>query len=654
MLSDVSSVTTPAVLPPVNLRSSSSSQFTYTRSYIDRRPEGIFVRIPAFIPADFRVFIDEVFNSGAYFSELNYTFFHSLLYDDDWLTLIRTTTAEVRIASGFAAFLPQRQALYRGVRILEEGASAEYLFEPVYLETDNQDMMSGISVAVDSAIKTDSYVPEKLDFDEFIAAMWLKQVRFGLLEQVIRQAIEKEVSSRITIASCLRKTDSQDASVVEVSTNLHRDNAPAMMENGKTDLGTFKNRFSQVQAGTKLLKKIPRKLGKPGYRITGIVIEPDMPKDIDLHKMAAAGTKVEQAIDTEYIVAAIDGFLNLNKQSGQISVTEKLENRTGINIKSTGNLALDVDEFIEHGEVQEGRILKGKSMTFLSDVFGKIMSQGGHIAIKKNLSGGHAESIGGNIKINGRVLSSTVLAREGTVDIGYCENSLIIGRHVQIENAVNCKIISNQMTLGMVEGCTIAGESIKLGFSNERKGKENLITVIIPGYPEMVEQINRITNTITNILPKIELKQQEIAAINCSKEFMIYLSLNKKISEGVIHLAAEQKDNWKRMMEKHASNVSKISALNMEMENLALAREKLENELTAITNRYQEMRRRVSCNIKAITGYTILQTMESVNGMSLFDKISEEEIRVILHRADNNKQRVFCSQSGTLEWQLVN
>ena len=641
MLSDVSPVNISAS-PPRPALQPARLQPGYTRSYIDRRPDGVFVNISSLLPADFGDFADEVFNAGVCFSDMDYTVFHNLLYDEDWVRRMRATVNEFRIASGLVAFSPQRQSLYRGVRILQEEASAEYFFEPIYLETDSQDVE-----------KPGAATPEKLNFDEFVAAMWLKQVRFGLLEQVIRQAIESNTSSRIIIALCLRKTDSQDATVMEISANLHRDNAPATMENGKTDLSTFKNRFPQVLAGTKLLKKIPRKLGKQGYRVTGMVIEPDIPKDIDLHKMAAAGTRVEQAIDAEYIVAAIDGFLDLNKQSGQISITEKLENRTGINIKSTGNLVLDVDEFIEHGEVQEGRILKGKSMAFLSDVFGKVMSQGGNISIRKNLSGGHAESAGGNISISGRVLSSTVFARDGETDITYCENSLIIGRHVRIGHAINCKIIGETLTLEVTEGCTIAGESITLGCSDERKGKENLVTIVIPGYPEILGHMNKLQNNITSILSKIERMKQEIAAINCSKEFMIYLSLSKKINAGGIQLAAEQQGNWKRMMEKHASSVDKVSALNGEMESLELVHKKLGNELAVVTGNYQKMRRQILCDIKQIAGATIVQTIESVNGIHLFDKMNEEEIRVILHRADNNKQRIFSDRSGMLEWRLA-
>lgn len=89
------------------------------------------------------------------------------------------------------------------------------------------------------------------------------------------------------------------------------------------------------------------------------------------------------------------------------------------------------------------------------------------------------------------------------------------------------------------------------------------------------------------------------------------------------------------------------------MENLELAQKKLENELSVVTKNYQQMKQRISCDIKEVAGSTIAQTMESVNGIHLFDKMNEEEIRVILHRADNSKQRIFSDQSGMLAWRLA-
>ena len=46
---------------------------------------------------------------------------------------------------------------------------------------------------------------------------------------------------------------------------------------------------------------------------------------------------------------------------------------------------LTVDEFIEHGEVQEGREVHGRNMMFKSDVFGRVLSDGENIQLKKQL-----------------------------------------------------------------------------------------------------------------------------------------------------------------------------------------------------------------------------------------------------------------------------
>lgn len=90
----------------------------------------------------------------------------------------------------------------------------------------------------------------------------------------------------------------------------------------------------------------------------------------------------------------MDGFLNIDTASNVISITEKIESDAGISMKTTGDLMLDVDEFIERGDVQEGRVVKGRHMTFKGNVFGGLAASG-NICIEGVLSGGRVESTGG-------------------------------------------------------------------------------------------------------------------------------------------------------------------------------------------------------------------------------------------------------------------
>jgi len=136
--------------------------------------------------------------------------------------------------------------------------------------------------------------------------------------------------------------------------------------------------------------------------VTGAIIEPEIPKDLDLKVLSSRGTAVEQDEDGEYIVSTMDGFISIDAKLNSISITEKIETKDGISAKTTGDLALAVEEFIEHGEVQEGRTVKGKHMTFLDDVFGNVVSQGGNIVIAGNVSGGRIEAQDGNITLGKR------------------------------------------------------------------------------------------------------------------------------------------------------------------------------------------------------------------------------------------------------------
>ena len=154
---------------------------------------------------------------------------------------------------------------------------------------------------------------------------------------------------------------------------LHRDDSPAILANGRIDLGFFKNHFPQVAEGTRLLQKMPRRLGQPGRDIDGSVLEAELPRDFEIEDLAGPGTRVERNAKGEFLVAARDGFLNIDAKSQQVSVTEKIVNREGVSQRTTGNLILVGDHYEEHGEVQEHRTVAvfPAAMAFREEVIGQ-------------------------------------------------------------------------------------------------------------------------------------------------------------------------------------------------------------------------------------------------------------------------------------------
>ncbi|BBI99061.1 hypothetical protein FGKAn22_07540 [Ferrigenium kumadai] len=629
-----------------------------TPGFVAKRAEGVFVLLQRMQSNnDFELFIDRLFGEGMRFAGLDYATFLKLLYDADWLADVQRKGGEIKVAEELVRFQPQRRTLYRPVKILEGGARAEYVFEPVSIEVSYEEPVygepdaDGVAQIVRYVTKTKEQ-PARLDFDEFIADMWLKGVKFGIDADAMRLVVARGTSVRMIIARQLEPTEGSDAEIREVSEKLHRDNAPKVLASGKADLAMFANRFPQMAKGTRLLRKIPRVLGKQGRKVTGEVIEPKLPKDLDLYELAAEGTRVEQFPDGEYIVATLDGFLTLDTRSNTVSVTEKIENKGGISAKTTGNLSLSVDEFIEHGEVQEGRVVEGKHMTFLSDVFGKVVSQGGNIRIDGNLSGGQAHTQTGNVTLNGRVSRAVVRARDGEVIANFCESSLLVGGSVRIEHAVNCEIVADEVYAGTVEGCTIAAKNVQIASADERRGRETLVTLLVPDFSTSDQFIAKLKKGIGEAQQGIKEKMQLIEQLKSDQEFAKYLALAERIKSGAIKLTQEQAMNWRKLMEKHAKAVGEVAKLETEVSALDKSLKEAEEELSYTERDRAGMGEGIACVIDKVVGQTTGQTMASNNGMEIFGKMSGNDIRNALQKSDSSKARIFSSDDGSIDWEF--
>ncbi|MFZ3018065.1 MAG: flagellar assembly protein A [Gallionella sp.] len=627
--------------------------------FVYNRADGVFVDLPRMSVAEggLERFVDRLFESGARFTGLDYDLFLKLLYDAEWLAETKDKTANLKLAASIVRFLPERQALYRRVKLLPKDMRAEYMFEPVSIEESYQEPLygepaeDGVAPIVGYETKTRA-VATKLDFDELVTDMWQKGVKFGLREGTIRKIIASGETVRLPIALHLDPTASQDAEIVEVCNDLHRDNSPRILANGKADLSVYKNRFPYVKKGTRLLKKVPRKLGKPGYKVTGEAIEPDIPKDLDLHKLSSVGTDIEQGKDGEYVVATMDGFISIDIKSNSISITEKIETKEGISAKTTGDLALAADEFVEHGEVQEGRTVKGKHMTFLSDVFGNVISDDGNIVISGNLSGGRAESHGGNVTLSARASRAVVLVREGELKAAQCESCTLIGKVVHVEHAVNCEIIADELYADVVEGCVIAGKKIRIRSSGERRGAETSVTIVVPDSSIIAQGITDIRKTLAEAQAAIKGKMSEIEVLKSEPDFAKFLALHGRIESGAIKLTAEQANNWQKLVEKNARPTQQLASLKREADELVASVKDMEETISSMESEQEAMGKDISCVIESIVGHTVGQTMRMANGLDSLCVMSGSAIRSTLQTMDGRKARVFYEDDGAIDWKF--
>ncbi len=628
-------------------------------SFIVKNDGGIFVDLGKLQMAnEFEQFASRLFAAELLLRGLDYSIFNNILYDIEWVLSEQVKNQAVKLADGIACFQPSRCALYHGVKLVEEGKSAEYMFEPVSIEISYEEPVcgepdaSGVIPVLEYRTQT-RLQADKLDFDEFIADMWLKDVRFGLDAETVRKCIVSGATQRVIIAHQLEPAEGRDAELKEASTHLHRDNSPKILATGKTDLRAFKNRFPQMAEGERMLQKIPRKLGKQGRKISGEVIEPALPQDLDLSALASSGTRIEQTKDGEFIVAAMSGFLNLDTHTNQVSITEKIESKAGISVRTTGNLDLSVDEFIEHGEVQEGRHVEGKHMTFMSGVFGDVLSHEGSIHIKSNLTGGKAEALNGNIEVSGKMSRSHAVALNGELVCDFVESSTLLGRVVRVKHAVNCEIIAEELHAGLLEGCSVAAKNILIEQSDERRGRETLVTVMIPDYSYIDQHIADLNKHDQDIRGKITTISSSIQTLRSHPDFAKFLVLEASIKQGAVKLNDEQHANWRKLVEKNTASVNQLSDFQSAVATLEQSLQKNASERNEAEQQRDALATGISCVISAIKGQTIGQTMKSGNGIDVFTLLPAHEIKALLHNVDSGKSRIFSGESGTISWQFA-
>ena len=495
-------------------------------SAIVKRADGVFFRGDATAAACLAG-VNHYFLAGAYFSGLDYAVFIRVLYGVG-AELPHNLKGQqlIRFAGGIEPFQAQRRELYKSVRIVN--GEAEYYFEPVFFNVPDMPPE-----------------PARLNFDEFVADMWVKGIRFGIDAPAVKATIAAGRVVRLIAARKLPAAPGRDAAIVEVSQSIHRSNAPREMANGRFDLHTFQNRFPQVQPGVKLLKKVPRSPGLRGYELSGIPLEPPEPRDVELASVAGAGTVLEHSGGVDYLVSAVEGFISIDG-SKKISIGPKIISREGVSVRTTGNLQL-TGEYEEFGEVQEQRVVEGGNITIHGDVFGNIVSRGGNIALQRNMVGGSAVNAGGNVAVKGVASGAVIQTRLGEVVLGRAESCVISGTRVVIGEASNCEIIADEVLIKKAEGCAIAARRIEVGSAGPRRQTEMLLFPLVPDTAKYDQAIAEHTERAGRFGAQAQRFKAELDAITSEPELRNYLTLATSVRKQEVMLTPEQLALFQKM-----------------------------------------------------------------------------------------------------------
>lgn len=599
---------------------------------IAKRHDGVYAD-PAVLGTTLLAAVDSIFRGGSYLSGIDYPVLLKALFDHG-PALPRGEDGEtrVRIAADVLPFDPARRALYRAVKIGR--GYAEYYFEPVWLP--------------DPADPDGPGLPSRLDPDEFIADMWLKGIRCGLDLDAVHAAIASAKADRITVARRLEPEPGQDARIVEVSDDIHRNDAPRELANGRLDLNSFQNRFPQIQAGVRLLQKIPLTAGAPGFEMAGTQLPAKPGRDVDLGQYAGPGTKVERGRDGEFLVSLQAGFLTVDGASSRISVGDKIVSHDGVSVKTTGNLQLSGD-YEEFGEVQEKRVIEGESITVHGDVFGRLVSRGGSILLHANLVGGSAHNKKGDLRVCGVASGAVLHADDGAVLLERAENCVVSGTRIRIAHAVNCEVIGDEVEIGQAEGCAIAGRRVTIGLAMPRKQGEMLVYVLRPEGPNVDEIIAGVKARLAQLEQLAACHKAQMEALTAQPDLRRYLLLASRVRKNEISLTPEQARQFQRMAQDMAPALKAVGEVSGKLKQLEADRD----EGCKVLAELERQRRDAACvsavEVREVQGDTLVRVLGFSPAAGTPYIIAPREIRTRL-RGPQNGELLFSGAQGGFAW----
>jgi hypothetical protein len=597
---------------------------------IVKRADGIFFAADATAVACLSA-VSQIFMSGAYFAGLDYAVFSKTLYNvgPDLPESLRDKPL-LRFADSIQPFHAARRALYKTVKVIH--GEAEYYFEQVFFEVPDLPPQ-----------------PARLNFDEFVADMWVKGIRFGIDAPAVRDVIGTGRLARIIVARRLNAVPGKDATIVEVSQDIHRSNAPKDMGEGRLDLQTFQNRFPQVKPNVKLLRKVPRAPGVRGFELSGLMLDPPVPKDIELTSVAGEGTVIESLRGGEFLVSAVEGFLSVDPASKRLSIGPKIISREGVSARTTGNLLL-TGEYEEFGDVQEQRSVEGGNITIHGDVFGNIVSRGGDIALNKNLMGGSATNADGAIRIRGVASGAVLQTRHGEITLTRAESCIISGTRVVIGEASNCEIMAEEVVITVAEGCAIAARKIEIVHAGPRKQSEMLLYALVPDTAKFDKKIAELQPRVVHAAREADERKAEMDAITGQTEVRNYLTLATRVRKREVVLTPEQLPLFQKMAEAVGPSLRQVAKISLAMKAAQVQQEQAQQEVNQVRRQKAAMQRGSRCVVELLTGDVLLRTMSFVPGEPPPYDRPAKEVKARVRTAAAGMTLLHSGPVGPINW----
>lgn len=344
----------------------------------------------------------------------------------------------------------------------------------------------------------------KVSVQEFVNDLNFRQIRYGIKEERIREAFEKEeYCTDIVVAKGKPARHGTDAEI-EYYFNTDLKARPTVKEDGSVDFFNL-NTINHCKEGDVLAKLIPADPGEYGMNIQGTKIKPRDVKTASLKY----GNNIEISEDKSILTSKVNGHVTLVEGKVFVSNVLDLEN---VDI-STGNVEFEGSVNV-HGNVQSNFSVKAKGNIVVNGIVeGAYLEAGGDIIIARGMAGmskgelkaegniiakflENAKATAGGYVATESVLHSTVLAgTEITVD---GKRGFIAGGRVCATNLIEVKTLGSHLgTSTIVE--VGADPMVKAKFQQAQKDMAELNRVV-KGLGRLFQAMRRSASRVCSLM----------------------------------------------------------------------------------------------------------------------------------------------------------
>lgn len=349
----------------------------------------------------------------------------------------------------------------------------------LYMAEDNMSVTARFFPASDTG--------SKMEVKEFLNDLTFRQIRFGVQEDRIREAFEKEeYCTDIVVAQGMPPKQGKDA-FIEYFFNTDPHARPTMKEDGSVDFFNL-NTINHCKAGYVLAKLTPAVPGQDGMTVLGTRIKPKEVKHLKLR----FGKNIDISADMLVLTSKVSGHAALVE--GQVFVSDVLSVENVDN--STGNIEYEGSVEV-HGNVQSNFSVKAQ----------------GNIVVNGLVEGAHLEAGGDIIIARGMAgMSKGEIKAKGNIVAKFFENATAVaGGYITTESILHSRVSAgSEITVGgkrgfITGGNVVAAKQIKVKTLGSSMGASTTVEVgADPGIKQELVQLQKDVAEVTKQIKSME------------------------------------------------------------------------------------------------------------------------------------------------------